>query len=66
MFVFMKEVGAKKTITLVKPQTSNANTKVQQWGLALGKPNARPPIGAFHIQKSSQEHSPGSLNTNSI
>lgn len=51
MFVFMKEVGAKKTITLVKPQTSNVNTKVQQWGLALGKPNARPLLVLFIYKK---------------
>ncbi len=60
MFVFMMEVGVKKTITLVKLQTSNANSAVQQWGLALGKPNVRP------LLKSSQEHSPGSLNIISI
>ena len=66
MFVFMMEVGVKKTITLVKLQTSNANSAVQQWGLALGKPNARPLLVACHMQKSSQEHSPGSLNIISI
>ena len=42
MFVFMVEMENKKTITLVKLQTSNAKSAVQQWGLALGKPNVRP------------------------
>lgn len=45
------EAEAKKPTTLVKPQTSNANTKVQQWGLALGKPNARPLLVLFIYKK---------------
>ena len=48
MFVFMVEMENKKTITLVKLQTSNAKSAVQQRGLALGKPNARPLLVACH------------------
>ena len=58
----MVEMENKKTITLVKLQTSNAKSAVQQRGLALGKPNARPLLVACHMQKSSQDHSTGSLN----